>query len=398
MKKTLAWILTAALLFSMTACATKQEPPPAEATEAAEAEAPAAPADDATEAPAVAEPEAEGEPENIPEEGDLSAIMGDNFTTMGMVTDLGGVNDESFNMLAWRGHEQAKADLGIEVSYIESHQEADYAVNLDSMNDNGAQLIWGIGFLMADAIKASAEKNPETFYAIIDNNYEGDMPANLVGITFKEQEPSFLVGYVAAKMTKTNKIGFVGGIEIPVITRFQYGYIAGAYYANPEVEVMSQYAESFNDAAIGKQIATKQYQDGCDIVFHASGATGNGVIEAAKESGKPADGGKWAIGVDTDQNKLAPDNVLTSACKTVDKAVEYVAKEMKNGTLKGGNMTLGYKEDGVFIATTGNYIPAEIMTEVEGLIEQIKSGALVVPGSPEEFETFKTTVAAAPAQ
>ena len=309
---------------------------------------------------------------------------------MTMVTDVGGVNDESFNMLAWRGHEKAGEELGLEVDYIESSQESDYAPNMETAYDNGARLIWGIGFLMADAIVDAATKNPDSMYAIIDNTFdEASMPSNLIGIAFREQEPSFMVGYIAAKTSTSGKIGFVGGMENEVIIRFEAGYTAGAKFANPDIEVMINYVGNFNDSAQGKAIAQKQIQDGADVIFHAAGASGNGTIEACKDSGLPADGGVWAIGVDTDQNKLAPDNVLTSACKSVDEAILIIAREYADGSIEGGkNQVFGYAENGVSIALTGDHIPADLQKEVADLEAKVKDGSLVIPGTREEIDGF----------
>ena len=301
-----------------------------------------------------------------------------------MVTDVGGVNDQSFNQSAWEGLKRAEKDFGIKVAYKESKQDADYAPNMETLTDAGYDLIWGIGFLMGDAIKETAEINPDQKYAIIDFSYGPETPKNVACAVFQEEEPSFLVGYIAGKMTKTNKVGFVGGIKFPLIEKFEYGYMAGVKLANPDVEVLRQYAESFTDAAKGKAITNNMYQQGADIVFHASGGVGDGVIEAAKEKGK------WAIGVDKDQNFLAPDNVLTSAMKRVDNAIYDIGKRLIAGEFVGGD-TVAYnlKNEGVGIAPTSNkHVPAEILQEVDGLIAKIKAGEIVVPATQEAFDKF----------
>ncbi|MCG8618510.1 MAG: BMP family ABC transporter substrate-binding protein, partial [Desulfobacterales bacterium] len=247
-----------------------------------------------------------------------------------MVTDVGGVNDESFNQSAWEGLKRAEKELGVKVGYKESRQDADYAPNMETLTDANNDLIWGIGFLMADAIKATAQINPDQKYGIIDFFYGPETPQNVACAVFQEEQPSFLVGYIAGKMTKTNKVGFIGGIKFPLIQKFEYGYMAGVKLANPDCEILSQYAESFTDAAKGKAIANNMYQQGADIVFHAAGGVGDGLIEAAKEKNK------WAIGVDKDQNSLAPDNVLTSAMKRVDNAVFSIVKQLTEGKFNGG--------------------------------------------------------------
>jgi len=301
-----------------------------------------------------------------------------------MVTDVGGVNDQSFNQSAWEGLKKAKKELGVKIAYKESRQDADYAPNLETLTDAGYDLIWGVGFLMADSIKSTAQLNPDQYYAIIDFFYGDETPKNVGCAIFQEEQPSFLVGYIAGKMTKTNKIGFVGGIKFPLIEKFEYGYMAGAKLANPDVEIVRQYAESFTDAAKGKAITNNMYQQGADIVFHAAGAVGDGVIEAAKEKGK------WAIGVDKDQNSLAPDNVLTSAIKRVDNAVFDMVKKLKEGTFKGGEAVMyNLNNDGVGIAPTSDkHVPAEILAEVDELLAKIKAGEIVVPATLETYEAF----------
>ncbi len=302
-----------------------------------------------------------------------------------MVTDVGGVNDQSFNQSAWEGLQRAKKDFGAKVAYKESKQDADYGPNMETLTDAGYDLIWGVGFLMGDAIKETAEINPDQKYAIIDFAYGDKTPPNVACVVFQEEEPSFLVGYIAGKMTKTNKVGFVGGIKFPLIEKFEYGYMAGVKMANPKAEVLRQYAESFTDAAKGKAIANNMYQQGADIVFHASGGVGDGVIEAAKEKGQ------WAIGVDKDQNFLAPDNVLTSAMKRVDNAIYDVAKQLKAGSFNGGKASVyNLRNEGVGIApTSSKHVPSDILKEVDELIAKIKAGEIVVPATLAAFEKFK---------
>lgn len=303
---------------------------------------------------------------------------------VGMVTDVGGVNDQSFNQSAWEGLERAKAELGTKISYKESRQDADYAPNMETLTDAEYDLIWGIGFLMGDAVKATAQVNPDQKYAIVDFFYGPDTPENVACAIFQEEQPSFLVGYIAGKMTKTNKIGFVGGIKFPVIEKFEYGFMAGIKTANPEAEVVRQYAESFTDAAKGKAIANNMYQQGADVVFHAAGGVGDGVIEAAKEKGK------WAIGVDKDQNYLAPDNVLTSAMKRVDTALFDIVNQLQNGKFEGGKaVTYNLSNEGVGIAPTSDkHVPKEILAEVDGLIAKIKAGEIDVPGTEDAYKDF----------
>lgn len=300
-----------------------------------------------------------------------------------MVTDVGGVNDQSFNQSAWEGLQRANAEFGTSVNYMESKQESDYETNIQFLVDEESDVILGIGFLMADAVLDASKNYPDNKFAIVDNSYGEDTPENVIGITFKEHEVSYLAGYVAGKTTKTNKVGFVGGIDFYLINKFQYGFMAGVKRANPEAEVFVQYAGSFGDAAAGKSIAEQFYNSGADVIYHASGATGNGVIEAAKEKNK------WVIGVDRDQSDLAPENVLTSAMKRVDNAVYNLTKEIEAGNWAGGStVEFGLAEGGVDLApTTDRHVPAEIMDEVEEIKNQIITGNIFVPENKEQYES-----------
>jgi basic membrane protein A len=320
-----------------------------------------------------------------PAEENVGGAEGEKIVKVGMVTDTGGVNDQSFNQSAWEGLQKAEADLGIKASYQESKQDADYAPNIENLVDQENDLIWGIGFKMADAIKKASEDYPEQKFAIIDNSYGDETPENVIGVTFKEEQCSYLVGLIAGKMTKTNKVGYIGGIEVPLIQRFEYGFKAGVKEANPEAEVLTQYANSFSDSAKGKAIAKQMYSNGADILYHAAGDTGTGMIEAAKEEGK------YAIGVDRDQNSLAPDNVITSAMKRVDNAMYDVSKKLAEGTYEGGTtVTYGLAEGGVDIAPTSDKnVPADILEFVKEEKQKIIDGEIVVPSTEEEFKAMK---------
>ena len=308
-----------------------------------------------------------------------------------MVTDEGGVHDQSFNQSAWEGLERAKKELKVEVSYQESQQDADFAPNFETLLDAENDLIWGIGYKLSDALMDAAIANPDTKYAIIDFAYE-NTPDNVVGVVFKAEQPSFLVGYIAGKMTETNKVGFIGGIAGDVIWGFDYGFQAGVQYAakelGKEIEILNQYAESFSDATKGKAIATNMYQQGADIVFHAAGDVGTGVIEAAKEQDK------WVIGVDKDQNYLAPEHVLTSAMKRVDIGVYNVVKDLVEDKFPGGEtIVYGLKEGAVDIAPTSDkHVPQELLDEIEELKQTIISGEIEVPFNEETYKEFMKTL------
>jgi basic membrane protein A len=300
---------------------------------------------------------------------------------IGIVTDIGGINDHSFNQSAWEGLQKAEKDLGIKASYVETKDVKDYTKNIESISNEKNDIVWAVGFAMADSVISEAQKHPNQKYAIIDNGYGNDTPSNVLGITFKENESSFLVGYIAGKMTKTNKVGFIGGIDMPLIEKFQYGYMAGVRYANPKCEVVSDYAGSFADPAKGKEIATTMYNGGADIIFHAAGSTGDGLIECAKEMNK------YCIGVDSDQSSEAPNNVITSAMKRVDNAIYNTVKDLKNGKWNGGaTVEYGLAEGGVDIAPTSDrLVPKDILNEVESIKEKIISGELKVPSTKDQY-------------
>lgn len=315
---------------------------------------------------------------------------------VGFVTDEGGINDESFNQGVWEGLEQAKKDFGIDATYQESKDENDYKANFDTLLDDNKDLLVGAGYKMAGAIDEEAKANPDVKFAIVDvdptNEGTVEAPSNLVGLMFKAQEPSFMVGYIAAHMTKTDKVGFVGGQEGTIIWGFEYGYKAGVEYGAKElgkkIEILSQYVGNFSDAQKGKVIANTMYQNGADIVFQAAGGAGFGVIEAAKEQGE----GIWAIGVDKDQYELAPDNVLTSAMKNANVAVHAIVKDMVDGKeFPGGKtLTFGLKDQGAvgISPTTNKHVPQEIIDKTEGLVDKIVSEEIKVPFNKETYQEY----------
>lgn len=316
---------------------------------------------------------------------------------VGFVTDEGGVNDQSFNQGVWEGLQKAKDELGINADYVESKDTKDYTPNLETFADQEKNLIVGAGFKMGGAIAEAAAMYPETNYAIVDVDVTVDKdgnkieaPTNLLGIMFRAQEPSFLVGYIAGMTTETNKVGFVGGQEGNIIWGFEYGYKAGVDYAAKEkgtdIEVLSQYVGDFSDAQKGKSITATMYQNGADVVFHAAGGAGEGVIEAAKEADK------WVIGVDRDQSDRAPENVLTSAMKNGDVAVYQVVKDMQEGKFEGGKtIELGLADGGaVGIAPTSDKnVKAEILKAVDEISEKIISGEIKVPYNEETYNQSK---------
>jgi basic membrane protein A len=304
---------------------------------------------------------------------------------VGLVTDVGGVNDQSFNQSAWEGLQRLKAETGANVSYIESRDESNYAPNIDTFADQNCDLIWGVGFMLGDAFAKAGKDYPKQQFAIVDYAYApSDVPnKNVTGIVFSAEECSFLVGYIAGKVTKTNKVGHINGIPAPTMESFAVGYYAGVLTANPNIEIFGQYSGSFGDPAAGKNIANQYFAAGADIIYHAAGGTGAGVIEAAREQNK------WAIGVDMDQNYIAPNNVLTSALKRVDNALYDISNLVGKGGFQGGGTLLyNLKNNGVGYATTGNHIPANVITEVEAIKAKIISGQQKVPASAAEINAL----------
>lgn len=303
-----------------------------------------------------------------------------------MVTDTGGVNDQSFNQSSWEGLQKVSQERGIDVSYLESTQESDYTTNIDKKVDEGSGLIWGIGFAMADAISEAAQVNDDVTFAIVDSSYE-EIPENVACVMFDSQESSFLAGYAAGLTTETNKIGFIGGISNNILDQFEYGYRAGVQYAAKElgknIEVEVQYADSFSDSAKGKAIATAMYSNGCDIVFHAAGGVGVGVIEAAVEADK------YVIGADTDQSHLAPKNILTSALKKVDVAVANITKKVMDGENVGGQtFTYGLSDGGVDLPEENPNMAPEVYEKAMEVKEKIAAGEIVAPYSADTFEEY----------
>ncbi|MCR4590246.1 MAG: BMP family ABC transporter substrate-binding protein [Lachnospiraceae bacterium] len=305
---------------------------------------------------------------------------------IGMVTDIGGVDDASFNQSAWEGLSSLSKKTGVATTYEETIGDKTFSENFQKIIDDGSTLCWGIGYASADALLEASRKNPNVNFSVIDSSYE-NTPSNVTGVTFRAEEPSFIVGYIAATATKTGRIGFVGGIHGEIIDQFEYGYRAGVDYASnvygKKVEIDIEYADSFSDDVKGKEIAERMFRDGSDIVFHAAGATGIGVIEAAKEAGC------YAIGVDRDQSDLAPDNVLTSAMKFVNVAIERVSDSyLKNEEIGGKTLSFGFTEGAVGIPENHSNYRDEIYDAALVVIDMIESGDLDPPANEGEYNLF----------
>jgi basic membrane protein A len=303
---------------------------------------------------------------------------------VGLVFDVGGRGDKSFNDAAYRGLELAKKELNIEYEYIEPGPGADREAALRQFsNRSDISLILGIGFIFTDEITKIAEEFPQKKYGCIDYTVDPNkpIPRNLIALEFKEEEGSFLVGTIAGLMTKTNKVGFVGGMESPLIKKFQVAYESGVKYVNPKCEVLIGYAgvtgDAFKNPGRGKELAMGQYSNGVDIIYHASGVTGLGVFEAAREMKK------FAIGVDSDQNDEAPGYIITSMVKAVDVAVLETIRQVKDGSFTGGRVeTFGLKSKGVdYVYSDKNkkMIPDDVRKRVEEIRIDIIDGKITVP-------------------
>ena len=307
----------------------------------------------------------------------MVAAADDEFK-IGLITDVGGVNDGSFNQSAWEGLEKAGEELGVEVNYLESATDADYQPNMETFVDEDYDLIISVGYMLADATREAAEANPDTKFAIIDDS-SIDLP-NVTSLMFKAEQASYLVGYVAGLTTKTNNIGFVVGMTNETMNQFGYGYCAGAIDANQDITVQQFNANSFADSATGKTMANTAITNGADIVFQAAGATGLGVIEACQEAGV------YAIGVDSDQSSIAPKTVLTSAMKRVDNAVYDAVQELIDDKLEGGVQTFDLAAGGVDIAPSQDLISDDVIKAVDEVKEKIISGDVVIPDNKDDFE------------
>jgi len=293
-----------------------------------------------------------------------------------VVYDAGGKFDKSFNEAAYNGIERFKKETGTAYVDFEVTNDAQREQAFRRMAQRGASPIIGIGFAQAPAVKKVAPEFPNVKFAVIDAVVEGP---NVQSILFTEHEGSFLVGLLAAMASKSGKVGFVGGMDVPLIRRFQCGYEQGAKFANRNAEIVANMTgttpAAWNDPTRGGELAKSQFSRGVDVVFAAAGGTGLGVYQAAKDQGR------LAIGVDSNQNHLHPGTMLTSMLKKVDVAVYDSAKSAKDGTWKAGVTVLGLKESGIDWASDDNnkaLITADMRAKVEQAKADIIAGKIVV--------------------
>lgn len=303
-----------------------------------------------------------------------------------MLTDLGGLaaseEVKGFSDLGWDALKQAEAELGVEITLLEAKELADLEPNLIKMANEGYDVVVGVGYLFTDAMSAVAPQFPDTKFIIVDSVV--DEP-NIASLVFAEEQGSFLVGAIAAGTSQTGTIGFIGGMESALIEKFEAGYIAGARAINPDIVVLSGYTGNFTDVAAGKELTLTQYGQGADVVYAAAGNCGLGTIEAAEQEDL------YAIGVDTNQDGIAPGFVLTSMLKRVEVAVFNAIKGAYEGNFVAGVTTYDLAAGGVGYSPmeyTKDAVPAGLLDTVNALAERIISGEIVVPTTVEEANTF----------
>jgi basic membrane protein A len=308
---------------------------------------------------------------------------------VGIVFDVGGRGDKSFNDGAYVGAERAIDSLGARVQFIEPGEGSDREAGLRLLAAEGMDLVAGIGFIFTDDLTALAREYPAVPFAGVDYALQTDAagnvvspPSNLAALKFREEEGSFLVGALAALVGGSKKVGFVGGMDIPLIHKFEAGYRAGVRYVCPDCTVIAQYAgvtpEAFRNPGRGKELALSQYQQGVNVIFHASGSTGLGVFEAARAMGP----GHYGIGVDSDQHDEAPGYVLTSMVKGIDNVIFDTIRRVRNGTFKGGIYSYGLAEGGVgYVYDERNraLIPDSVHARLQELEQKIIAGEIKVP-------------------
>jgi basic membrane protein A len=296
---------------------------------------------------------------------------------VGLVTDIGGLNDRSFNSLANQGLEQAKNELGIDGRVLTSKSNADYVPNLSTLAQQKYDLVIGVGFLMADAMATVAKKFPNTKFALIDFPAAGlkGKPTNVEGLLFKEQESGYMAGYLAGLYAKDNKISTissVGGQKIPPVDHYIAGYEAGAKAADPSIKTLHAYSQDFVDQAKCKELALNQIAQGSKVVFQVAGQCGLGALDAAKEKGDQG------IGVDADQSYLGA-HVLTSAIKKVDTSVFDTVKQVQDGKFTGGaDTTFDVKNEGAGIGKVSD-AGSKYQAQLDEIQKKLAAGSIQVP-------------------
>lgn len=304
----------------------------------------------------------------------------DSLPKVVMVASEGGLGDESFNDMAYEGILRAAKDYRIEVN-IEQPESRDAYIETVSAVAENADLVIAVGYIESDRLQEIAGNNPDTLFAVVDSEMEA--PDNVMSLSFKEEEGSFLVGVIAALTTETQTLGFVGGVEDGTIESFEFGYRAGIKAVNPEARVLIEYTGCFDNAANGKTAALSLIEEGADVIFHAAGECGIGVIEAAAERDV------WAIGVDKDQSDLDPDAVLCSMFKRVDNGVYLSIQSFMEGKFEGAVYEFGLDFEAVGYSDNAGNLSEEIRTQADLYAEAIIAGDIYVPKNREQFEEFQ---------
>jgi basic membrane protein A len=304
---------------------------------------------------------------------------------VGFVTDIGKLGDKGFNDAGWKGVQDAAADssLCVQAKYLESQQPTDYTPNIQQFVDQGYNMVVAAGFLLGDDVLKAAKANPNIKFTIVDSADFTDTtaPANFTGLLFKQDQGAFLVGALAALMTKTNHVGGVYGLDVPAVVQFRKGYENGAHYINPNIKVDGVFhpasANAFADPDWGKARAQDELSGGADVIFAAGGATGNGALLAAKEAGKPC------IGVDVDQYYTYPDVdscLVTSSEKHISVAVKsIIADAVKSQWPTGGVLLFDLKNNGVGLAPYHQWdskVPADVKAKLQDIETKIANGTL----------------------
>lgn len=298
-----------------------------------------------------------------------------------MVTDTAGIGDESFNDMAKAGGDRAAEELGVEFSILESQTAADYVRNLTDAAEQ-SDLVVATGFLLQDALEDVAPDYADKYFTILDTVVEGD---NIVSWIFREQEGSFLAGVLAALVTKSNKIGFVGGIRIPPVMRYEVGYVAGARSVNPDIEISIAYVDDFEDPGTGKEFTLAQYNNGADVVLAAAGRTGVGAFDAAEEKGE----GVYVIAADQDQSRLGPEFQLAAVIKRLDTAVFDACQMVQDDAFESGAHDLGIADEGVDLGGINENVDQDTLDVVEAYKQAIADGSIVPPVDDETLESFE---------
>ena len=337
---------------------------------------PAATSPPATEAPAPTEAPPPTEPAMEP-------------TSVGLVFDLGGRGDLSFNDSAAAGLDRAKEDFDLDAQEASPNDDGSNREAILQLQADRAELVLGIGFLFTDSLAKVSADNPDTKFALVDGVIQ-DATDNVVMLLFAEHEGSFLVGAAAALKSQTDTIGFIGGVDTPGINRFEAGYIAGARAVNPDIDILSQYLSEppdfsgFGDPASAQVLAQSFYEQGADIIYHAAGGSGNGLFAAAKEYSETTGSKVWAIGVDSDQWMTSDESlrpyILTSMLKRVDVAVYQSISSVVDDSFEGEIREFSLDDDGVGYSTSGGFVD-DISDQLEDYKQQIIDGDIVVPST-----------------